>query len=89
MLRGQEPAQLRQMLAGLVTMGSVQAAQAVPQVSDYATALSAWLSQGGELTLVVAPESPLGAAALAELQAMPGGPAAAVDRLGITVTHAE
>ena len=87
MLRGQEPAQLRQMLSGLVTMGSVQAAQAIPQVSDYATALSAWLSEGGELTVVIDPDSPLGAAAIAEMQTMPGGPAAMVDRLGITVTH--
>ena len=89
MLRDQTPEGLRQMLAGLVTMGSVQAAQAVPQASDYATALSAWLSQGGELRLVVDPESPLGAAALGELQTMPGGPAAMVDRLGISVTHTE
>ena len=89
MLRGQTPEGLRQMLAGLVTMGSVQMAQAVPQVGDYAGALSAWLGQGGELRLVIDPDSPLGAAAIAELQTMPGGPPAMIDRLGIEVTHSE
>ena len=87
MLQGQSPEQLRQMLAGLVTMSSVQAAAMVPQATDFAGALSGWLSQGGELTIVLDPETPVGAAALAEIETMEGGPAAIVDRLGITVQH--
>ncbi|RFB05242.1 hypothetical protein [Parvularcula marina] len=82
-LTEQDPAGLRQQAVGLMSLGAMQGAQFSPRVPEYATALSSFVSEGGTLTISVAPSQPVTIGSLAASgQSNPG---AVLDTLNVTV----
>ena len=76
---------LRQQAVGMVTLGALQGGALSPRVPDYAAAISSFLSEGGTLTIRMAPEGGLTAArAQAALSASPAG---ILDAADLTITR--
>ncbi len=83
----QDPAQLRSQAMGLLALGALQGAQISPRISQYATALSSFVGEGGTLEVKVAPDAPVTLGELAE--GSEGQPAAMLDLLNLTVERSD
>ena len=78
-------AALRQQAVSTVTLGALQGAAVSPRVPDYAAAISSFLSDGGTLTIRMAPEGGLTAAGAQE--ALSASPAGILDAADLTITR--
>ncbi|MEM9232943.1 MAG: hypothetical protein AAGA69_01735, partial [Pseudomonadota bacterium] len=65
---------------------AMQGAQISPRIPEYATALTAFLSDGGTLTIAVDPDAPVTFGGLAAAGGE-GNPAVLLDTLNVTVTQ--
>ncbi|GGC97671.1 hypothetical protein [Aquisalinus flavus] len=83
----QTPEELRASLPALIALGSSQASQMVPEVSDYAASLTTFLTEGGTLEIAMSPESPVPLMTLGLLSQT--SPQMIPSTLALTVTHEE
>lgn len=87
-LRNFEPAQMREMVAGMMLLGAGSATQVFPPASEYLQAFSNFIREGGDIALTVAPPTPLGFEEIMPLATyMQSDPEKVVETLGLSVVH--
>lgn len=84
---GEDPAKLRQQAIGLLTLGALQGAQFSPRITNYASALSSFIGEGGTLEIKVDPENPVTFGALAA--SAQTNPASVLEALNLTVERSD
>ncbi|WOI51957.1 hypothetical protein [Parvularcula sp. LCG005] len=89
--KGADPTQMRNGVAGMLSLASGSVTQVYPSAAGYIRAFSSFLTSGGTLTAVVAPEEPLTAASFAQMQQgeEPLTPEMVDAMLGLDVTWSE
>ncbi len=87
MVRGQDPAALRAMMSMGASVASAQFAAIAPEAQGMAQAASAWLREGGTLTIAMEPEAPLGAEDFDRIAGDPEGPSGVIRAAGLSVSH--
>lgn len=83
----QDPAQLRQQVVGLISLGTLQGAAISPRIPDYATALSAFVSEGGALEIKIDPKEEASVSTLAAVG--DENPGEILEKLNLTVTRSK
>ena len=83
---GQDAAQVRQMAPAFLAMGGAQLQAVTPKANDYIASVSKFLTEGGSLKIAMAPKKPV---LLKTLEETGKDPAAALEKLNLTVVHSK